>query len=272
MGFFGFTQGNQASAYTTSIVATAAAPSTGARTSYALVTNNGLSFPSDGFAFAIHNTSAAPGAVVMDIAVGSSADSANLTVLVSDFLVNSLRTLDIDVGAYFPIHLPVSSFIHIRSASSSIPTVVAGFIFYKSTTHQAEPGNQVYTFGVSTTRGVVIDPGGSLGVMGSWFSMGTTSAHIRWLSINMGNNANTAMATNTWTLDIGIGESGSQTILMDKCIHTTCTTASDQLTITNIGPLPVSIPSNTILWLRARSELVTNATDRLLQCALYGVG
>jgi len=129
----------------------------------------------------------------------------------------------------------------------------------------------VHTYGVTTgtTSGTQIDPGGTADTKGSWTQItGSTSARHTLLILCVQAD-NGAMTDADWRIDLGVGGSGSETtIWSDRVVRATA--GGDDIA-PNYIPIPMVVPISTRLAVRAQCS-ITDATDRLFDCAILGLG
>ena len=211
------------------------------------------------------------GRFCVDIGVG---ESGSEVVLVSDIMVQlpGFGPAGSD-KIIFPLSIPSSTRVGVRASTSGGTGnhLAIMMLLYGGSFNDNQVFGRVSTFGVSNQSafGTVIDPGATINTKGNWISMGVTSSLVKQLNIVLGMGANTAVTTAVWYVDFGIGVSGSQQIIISNIAIATNTTPDD-LRHKNIGPLPINIASGTILWMRSQCT-INNATDRLIECALYGI-
>jgi len=128
-----------------------------------------------------------------------------------------------------------------------------------------------YAYGIttSTTSGTQIDPGGTADTKGSWtqITSSTSARHTSLiLCVQVNNNAMTAC---DWRVDVGVGGSGSETaIWSDRVLRAS---AGEDDISPNYIPIPMVVPSGTRLAVRAQCS-ITDATDRLFDCSIIGLG
>jgi hypothetical protein len=131
----------------------------------------------------------------------------------------------------------------------------------------------VQTYGANTadSGGTSIDPGATINTKGAWTEISaSTSSNHSALIIGVGNQANTSRSTASYQVDIGIGAGGSETILIPD-IHLREDSTQDVTDPTIIPPFFVTVPAGTRLAARANCS-INDATDRLIDLFLYGVG
>lgn len=175
----------------------------------------------------------------------------------------------------FPVVIPAGSRISCREQHNTSTANVncfgigfqAGFASDEYVGH-----SRVYSFGAdeSDTTGVQIDPGGSANTKGSWTEVvASISADISYIGVGIGQRKNNALADAGFLVDIAIGDSGSEQIILPD-LGIGANGASDTRSPFSLGPFPLTIPSGTRIAARAQSS-ITDAVDRLFDIVLYGV-
>jgi hypothetical protein len=132
------------------------------------------------------------------------------------------------------------------------------------------PPTAMQTYGAATgdSGGTSIDPGGTANTKGSYVQLSASlSANARLILLAIGNNADNTRTGGYWKLDLATGPAGSETILIPDLLIA-CTSNTDVLVPTVLGPFPVSIASGTRLAARA-SCTFTTAGDRLFDLIAY---
>jgi hypothetical protein len=154
------------------------------------------------------------------------------------------------------------------SASATAYVAVRGF----SAGSMGGPGyNQCVAVHPGTnSRGVAIDPGGTAHTKSAWVSVGTGPAsHVGALLVGVGTNGLAARAVLTWLLDIGVGGSGTQRVLLSNiCLG--CDQTSDALWPKVFGPVPCDLPPSTAFWARGQCS-ATTAGQRAFDISLYAM-
>jgi hypothetical protein len=119
------------------------------------------------------------------------------------------------------------------------------------------------------STGTTIDPGGTADTQGAWVQIaGSTTRPIRWLNA-VHHLANATAQNCGWKISIGVGGSGSEIQIIQNIISLG-NVNTDQMRPTGRG-YPICIPSASRLAVRASCSIV-DASDRLFNIALYGVG
>ena len=205
---------------------------------------------------------------LVDIAIGPIGSE---QVIVNNLHIDNVINDQISVSFCFPVAIPGQTRIAARmqSSSASAKLAIAGHLL-SSGFADVSPLGKVTTYGVdmSDSGGTQIDPGAIAGVKGAWAQIvSNTTSPITKLAIVIGGDTNSIRANSSWLLDIGIGSSGSETVLINNLplvFH------ENYIFPKIIGPMSVSIPTATRIAVRAQSTNV-DATDRLFDIALYGV-
>jgi len=128
------------------------------------------------------------------------------------------------------------------------------------------------TYGAATadSGGTGLDPGGTANTKPAGFTevISATTAPIRYLLLGFGNRNNSAVTGTSWLVDIAIGASSSELVVVPNFRLSTSGTTDHIEPV--ISSLPVSIPVGSRL--SARCQCGTNdATDRLIDIILIGV-
>ena len=210
---------------------------------------------------------------LVDIGIGAAGSE---QTIVSNLLICAGK----GPGAWFgcPIVLPISIPAGTRLAARAQATTASATLTLIAHALargwlDGAPLSRVATYGAATadSGGTSIDPGGSANTKGAWTQLASaTSADHRALLLALGNQANTVRTAGSWLVDIGIGAAGSeQTIVSNLFIRGD--SSNDCVSTAMTLPLPIAIPAGTRLAVRAQSD-ITNATDRLFDAVLYGVG
>ena len=132
--------------------------------------------------------------------------------------------------------------------------------------------SRVIAYGADTadSGGTTVDPGATANTKGAWYEVtAATTAETKVLYLALGTRGNSAMADGWGEVDIAVGAAGSeQVIFTEQRIRLR---ATEDIFPPLVGPIPVSIPAGTRLAVRAQCS-ITDATDRLFDVALYGLG
>jgi hypothetical protein len=122
---------------------------------------------------------------------------------------------------------------------------------------------------IATTRGTLVDPGGTAHTDSAWIELiAATSFPYQWLNLALGKGAAVSGALSDHLIDIGVGASGSEKILIpDILAHNDSAGDTPPTTYS----FPISIPSGTRISARMRGS-ITGAGSRTLDIAMWGVG
>lgn len=177
--------------------------------------------------------------------------------------------------AFFPLMIPEGSRLSHRSASTtgSQGTLVGMTLIAGGFIGQHASAQVCTTLGAvsADSGGTSIDPGGTAGTKGSWVqvpSSTVTTSPFRWLGIGIQNQVNAARVTANWLMDVAIGGSGAEQIILEN-LHLHSETNGEVLPWF-IGPFPMYVPESSQLSVRASCS-ITDATDRLFDVILYGL-
>ena len=231
------------------------------------------------------STPQAAGAIIVSLVAGAAADmlvdlaigtAGSETVIVANLTTSVGTGGSNNQGAplLLPISIPAGTRLAARcQATVGNSTCQVAVHLLRSTLIMASGLSRVVTLGADTTDsgGTTIDPGATLNTKGAWVQMtASLSIPIRALAIGIGNRANGVSTSANFLIDIGIGGAGSETVLISN-IHLREDAGADVVAPNRLPLIPVAIPAGARIAVRAASS-ITDATDRLLDCILYGVG
>jgi hypothetical protein len=230
---------------------------------------SGTTYPIYGFTLFLADPAQAAGTnALFDLAVGASGSE---SVIIENILCATARGPGL---AYqFPIYIPFGTRLAMRGQATSADLTYEAVII--ANTGEAMGGyalgGRAVTYGANTTTsgGVSIDPGASANTKGSWIEIASTTRQAKSLLIVVGGQANSARTSCSWLMDVAIGASGSEKIILPNLFMTTHTT-SDEIAPSVFGPYSVYIPSGTRLAVRAQCS-ITDATDRTFDAMIYGI-
>jgi hypothetical protein len=207
-----------------------------------------------------------------DVAIGS---SGNETIIVNNAYGGNPYYLSAPRQPYdffFPVAIPEGTRISMRVQSIETARDFATQIILIGSAGLHASYSKVTTYGADTsdTGGVEIDPGAVANTKGSWTEI-TSSTNEQWggFILTLGGKNNTTRDHTLWLLDLAIGGSGSEVILIpDYGIGNVA--AMDRVAPVASSFFPVFIPKGTRISVRAQCDL-TDATDRLFDVIIYGV-
>lgn len=208
--------------------------------------------------------------VLLDIGAGAAAAE---SVIIPNLHIAAPRAAQSGFNVFVPISVPKGTRLSGRITSS----VTSGQIFTNLVALAATQDSPGYgrceSVGevLASSRGTDIDPGTTANTVGTWQQIvAATGFRYRQLIICVNERANSAAAAINLWFDLGIGASSAEVEYIPKIISQVNIT-SDEMGQRVIGPLPVDIPAGTRIAARCRSES-TDATDRLIQISLLGLG
>ena len=208
---------------------------------------------------------------LVDFAVGAAGLE---QVIIPNMMFSSSTVLARSHAPYiFSIHIPSGTRISARAQTSAGGGVIRlSACLLALTLSSMRSFSRVTDYGTATgdSGGVSVDPGGSANTKGAWSEIVASSTNlIRALTVAIGNQVNDAREEAEWLLDIGIGAGGSEKVIvgdMPLVSH-----PNMDLVFPMVFPsILLTIPSGTRLAARAQTN-ITDATDRLIDVALYGV-
>lgn len=175
---------------------------------------------------------------------------------------------------WFPIPIPAGTRVTVRSQCQSGGSKV-GYVTIILCEAQfvREPAlSRATVYGAATgDSGLVgLDPGGTADTKNSYSEIvASTTYPIRELYIVLGNQANTARTDCNWLIDISVGASLSEQIVIPD-VYVSCNAVGDLVLPEVIGPIPVNIPAGSRLAARCACSII-DATDRLVDVGIIGV-
>lgn len=178
-------------------------------------------------------------------------------------------------GRYImPISIPSGSRISGRMQNNDPSTgrIIHDSIYLVPSSYSFKGSQKITTYGAneSDSGGVQVDPGGTAHTKGVYSEIiSSTTYPIKQLYLAFPNKANTARAFATFLVDIAVGSSGNEIVVLENIWFYTLANAG--IIPWNFGPIPVSIPIGTRLSVRAQCS-ITDATDRLFDTIVYGIG
>ncbi len=203
----------------------------------------------------------------LDVGIGAGGSE---TVRIPDVVWASSRANYGGPYLYFPVSIPKGSRVACRMQSTGASaTAIVSLLFVAAGFANGPSFSRVTAYGVQTSGTSIpttIDPGGSANTKGSWVQLVAACNRIRALNMHV-SLSNAATASTLWTIDVGIGAT-PQIVLPDLALR--CELTYDEVTQQAHGPFPISIPAGVALKVRCKSS-ITDATDRLIRVALYGV-
>lgn len=209
--------------------------------------------------------------IIFDIAIGAAASE---TIILADLKIDSGTNANACVSTYyFPIEIPAGVRLSGRCASTTGANTTKVSVALMTKGISETSGLAIVdTYGANAadSGGVSIDPGGSANTKGTWVQVtaSTTRDHVA-LVLGIGNQVNGVRSTFGWMVDIGIGASPNEKVLIGD-IPLAASTNGDLIQPGALGPFFVSVPAGSRLSARAQCS-GTDATDRLFDVLIYGV-
>lgn len=245
-----------------------AGSTTGSSTGTALTTSYSqliaaTSFPYCGFLLNVAHVAATQALVT--VALGGSGSE---KVLIDDLEFVDSTTPDISGSSIFlPIHVPAGSRLAAKASAAS--SVTANLIGVGVGSPSGRGFAGASAMGSNGTKGTQIDPGGTANTKGSWTQItASTAEDYAALMMIVGSNAATVHNTANFLVDIGVGGSGSEVVLVPN-LYTHSNNTNDFYQPRCFGPFPCDIPAGSRLSIRAQSS-TNQATNRLFDAILYG--
>jgi hypothetical protein len=209
-----------------------------------------------------------PADYLIDIAIGA----ASSEVVIAANLIFSGFTNGEHVAQYqLPIFVPAGTRLSARcQASAGSATVRCTITLMAQPFLPSAPLSVVTTYGANTgdSGGVSIDAGGSANAKGSYSQLAAAlSFDTSWLIVAVA-GINATRTACRWLLDVAVGAAASETIVIPD-LYVVGSSASDSV-LPATYCLPCSLPAGSRVAIRSQCS-ITDATDRLLDCVIYGV-
>jgi len=207
-------------------------------------------------------------AFLVDIAVGAVGSE---QIILSNLMVggSSLGTAD---RLIVPILVPSGSRLSARcQASTGSRTFWVNVVIYGKSFQSSAPLERMTTYGANTadSGGVAVDAGAVANTKGAYsevVALASNEIKMLWMMVGTGDNA--ALSGGRFMFDIAVGAGGSEQIIIPD-LPVTSVSGADSLLPFLSGPHPSRTPSGTRLAVRSQSN-ITNATDRIMDVAIYG--
>lgn len=206
---------------------------------------------------------------LVDIGIGAASSE---TVLINNLFKGEATDLRGPNPYFFRVPVPKGARLSARNQCSTGSNLVTVHlqVFYGN----YSPGRGVVqTFGAETANsgGTAIDPGGTVDTKGSWVELSASTDHdISELVFGIGSRRNNGQQRSNALFDVGVGAAASEQVILPD-IQLGVNDLADGYRPNTLGPFPASIPGGSRVAVRAQSN-TTNATDRLFDIVLYGVG
>jgi hypothetical protein len=222
---------------------------------------------------------------MVDVAIDPSGGT-DRTIIIPDLFFSALpagTTVILGYAPYvFPVRIPGGSRVSARCQCTTAGGVVfARIMLGGGPLYPSGPLSSLSAYGAGlkgnvTAYGTVpastaltsVDPGGSANVKGSWVSLGTIQETTREILVARGNDLNTVRTSATWALDIGLGGSGSQRVVIPDMAFEAL--SGNDLVFPDAHRFPAILPAGETLWARSQCD-ITDATDRLFDVGVYAI-
>ncbi len=219
-------------------------------------------FPYEGFWLNVHDGPATD--QLIDVGIGGA--GSEQTLIEDIYLCGVTSDGFQSAGQFFvPLKIPEGVRVAARSTAGCHATIQAanggaGFM-------RGYAGCE--TYGVASGRGTTVTGSNSLNSKGGWGQItAATGFHIKALSACVGRNGNTALTDGDFLIDIGIGGSGSEQVLIPD-LPFTVDSVRDLMAPKIFGPWTVEIPEGARLSARIAGS-TTTAPDDDMDIVLYG--
>jgi hypothetical protein len=213
-----------------------------------------------------------PGAAyLVTVAVGAAGSE---VAVLSNLITQSGYSSSVaGVDAIFPIPIVIQKGMRVsfKIQSTSASALMDGALHLISSDFSGQHGYSVCdTLGATTasTRGTSIDPGVTISTKGAWTQFSASAArNYKAIAIGVGGQANYARTICYWQIDVGLGASPANAIIVPDYIPRSHDTGD--MMLPPMSPIfPVHSPVGSQIHVRA-SCTINDASDRLLDVILY---
>jgi hypothetical protein len=208
---------------------------------------------------------------LIDIGIGGAGSE---QVIINNIYFTATSNFDLDKFEkfYFPIEVSSGTRISVRCQQGSINQNPVEISVQTAMPAFTNPSlyNEIVSIGadLATSGGVTTDPGGTSNTKGAWTEMTASSSEfLKGVMFIVGVDANAAQRSQSILVDLGIGGSGSEVVILSNL---TGAVSTDEFVALNNSFYSVSIPSGTRISVRHQTTDASNAADRTLDFILYG--
>ena len=205
--------------------------------------------------------------IALDIAIGASGSE---TIIIPNVYTGTQNAF-CDRTEIFPVTIPAGTRIAARGQSAVANDTPGVALTLIDDASLARSGGIIDSYGFLTasTTGTVIDAGAVANTKGSWVQItSATTSDLAGFCFHLDHDNQTIAASNQGLLDVGIGASGSEVVIISNYAYRH---------IQTFGAFPtyspwysIEIPAGTRIAVRAQCSSTTT-TDRVLGFILYGL-
>lgn len=212
--------------------------------------------------------SVANAATLIDIGVGASGSE---QVVLPNYPARRINASNV---AHQPVHfhvaIPAGSRIALRYQSSVMsPTMLPYLMLLAAGWNTPLVGSRIAAYGAvaASSIGTVVDPGAAANTKGAWVELAAAADFdASWLVLSV-LPAGTILASASWVVDVAIGPSGAEQIILPDVAIATHSTTDPHFRLA----LPISIPAGSRVAVRAQcSSATTPGREREFVVHLIG--
>lgn len=223
-----------------------------------------------GFWFKSASGGGAAADYLVDVAVGAGGSE---TIIANNLIFTGFLNTDHVAYYLFPIFVPAGTRLSARcQATTASRTVRCAIMLIGQSFLPSSPLGVITTYGANTadSGGVQVDPGAGADTKGAYSELASAlTFDINWIVLGIGGQNNQARTSAKILVDVAVGAAASEQIIIPD-LFIVAQTAGDSI-LPGCICLPCSIPAGSRVAVRAQSS-ITDATDRLFDMTLYGVG
>lgn len=208
--------------------------------------------------------------MLFDIGVGAAASE---VVVVPDLPMGGVQNANANQSGqwFIPIFIPRGSRVSIRIASAVGGRSVLIRLTYFGSLNGKKPSDKIVAMGVVSagSRGTVLTAPGSINTKGAWTQIiASTVEGFEGLLVSVDGGGATSQAGSSALLDIGMGASGSERVIIPDLLLASGAGVTSSWMISPHGAYPVRVPTGVRLAARYQASVVAGVT---FGCALHGI-
>lgn len=181
----------------------------------------------------------------------------------------------IDRQAIYAFNVPLSVGDGVRVAarwqtSSTNADTISCMMAFDSPNFKTHPGyGAVVTYGATTatSKGTTVDPGATANTLGAWTEFADPTDGFSGFFLSMGGDSSTTQQDSNFLLQVGIGGSGSEEVIVPAISYRT---SGGETNFAYTAYIDHAIPEGERLAIRAQSS-GTGATARAISVCFHGV-
>lgn len=205
---------------------------------------------------------------LIDVAIGASGSE---QVIIEDIVWHVTQQVDQNFSKiYFPVHIPAGVRIAVGGRNGSIytPGVYVHCLLHAGNLHSPVGLGRCTTYGADTSnsKGTSI-PRTTVHTLGSWTEITSSTDHaMKVMIVGMQWNQELSLQNGRSAVDIGVGSSGNEEVVIERLI---LTQDSRESQMTRFYNFPVEIPAGTRVAARCQGSVADADLDARI--CIYGI-